>query len=304
MQTDAVTEVEAGKELPSNDTNGASIPWVWEREPAGANAWLEQVRAPQAWNWNDAIERAGTTTSVGLLDGGLAWSGHEELAPVVTTTPLPGDANGGHATNCGGVLAAVASDKAGMTPFARITSIGLGNSSAGLASIGDVLLRGFRQLVRHTPVRVVSMSLGHNWRNNQLTPSVDNDTQGATPNYDPPSERPAQQRVVRDGGLIAARMAKHLAHLAAPVMIVVSAGNDGLDPANVSPAATPEQQGHAANWARPEARWNSPSAGRPSRPRRRTSSASRPSRRPPTASRRRARPSATSAGSCRHRAWP
>lgn len=135
MQTDAVTEVEAGKALPSNDTNGASIPWLWEREPAGANAWLEQVRAPQAWNWNDAIERAGTLTAVGLLDGGC-WSGHEELAPVVTTTPLPGNVNVVHATNCAGVLAAVASDKAGMTgmtPFARITSIGVGASSGGLA---------------------------------------------------------------------------------------------------------------------------------------------------------------------------
>lgn len=41
-------------------------------------------------------------------------------------------------------------------------------------------------------------------------------------------------------------------------MIVTSAGNDGLDPTTVSPAATPEQQAHAANWARPEARWNNP----------------------------------------------
>ncbi len=260
LAVDALPAVDGGKELPPNDAGGASIPWDWEREPAGGNAWLEQMRAPQAWNWNDVIERAGTEVSVGVLDGEIVWTAHEELAGRVTATPFGGDTAAVHATNVAGVIAASATDRAGLngiTPFARLTSVGLGVSYGGLASSGDIILRGFRQLVRHTPVRVINMSLGFNWRRRQKT-TLDADAQGATLNYDPPEERPAQQRVVRESGLIAARMARHLGSLAAPVMIVVSAGNDGLDTATVSPAATPEQVAHAERWRRPEARWNSP----------------------------------------------
>ncbi|MBL8785239.1 MAG: S8 family serine peptidase [Deltaproteobacteria bacterium] len=257
---DELPAIDPGHELPSTDFGGVSIPWTWEREPAGGNAWLEQVRAPQAWNWNDAIERAGTLVAVGVLDGDLVWASHEELAGRVTTMPLPGDTDGVHATNVGGVIAASASDRAGLcgiSPFARLTSMGLGMAYGGLASTGDLILRGFRQLVRHAPVRVINMSLGFNWRARQMT-TLDSDAQGLTLNFDPPSERPAQQRIVREAGLIAARMAKHLANLAAPVMIVSSAGNDGLDQAKVSPGATPEQLAHAARWERPEVRWNNP----------------------------------------------
>jgi len=242
---------------PLLDTDGQAVDWTWGNLPGGSNWWLEHVHMPSAWNWNDAIERAGgDRVAVGVVDTGVM-ADHVRLAGRVER--LDAEPTDAHGTGVAGVISARFDDQLhvnGATPWAAVTAVSMAGEANSIATIGDVVMTWTRQLLRHSDVRVLNLSAGYNWFENQ---NPTRDASGAVLQAPVPvADRTDQQHVVRQQAEIAARHADWLARQDPPVLLVVSAGNDGLDPADISPTIAAGDRPHAEAWTAPDARWNSP----------------------------------------------
>jgi hypothetical protein len=258
MSHDALFKLPDPLAGPLLDTDGQIFDWSWGARPGGSNWWLEHVHMPSAWSWNDAIEdRGGALVSVGVVDSGVM-PDHVKLAGRVLQ--IDQEPANPHGTGVAGVIAGRFDDQLhynGVTPWATVTHVTSAGDVTALASLGDLLLTWSRQLLRHADVRVLNLSAGFNWFENQ-SPVRDPVTGQVVWAPTPVTDRPEQQRVVELQGEIAARHLDYLARLDRPVFFVTSAGNDGLDPAEISPTISAADRPAAEGWELPDARWNNP----------------------------------------------
>lgn len=281
--TSPAMELKALPRLPDEDTlnqlqNPVSplepvVDWEWdvgyrggELSGIGGNWPLEFIRAPQAWNLREHIERQGRADEVltVVIDGGIADhvdlpAGFVDLTPVCKSTGsgeiCSKTNNDSHANLVTGIIAA-AYDNAdgidlrsqglsGVNPHARIRSLGSTWDPIQLSYYSDTLEIVIR-LLEVPNFRLISMSLGtvipenDDWWAGQGTDPIcgpgddDDGTPGAnqlcTPNNDDD-----YQRELRDQGQVARLAAVVAAH--AGVLWVRAAGNESTlicrDPAGV-----------------------------------------------------------------------
>jgi subtilisin family serine protease len=150
------------------DNDGTPPGWQWNDPPSGGNYGLELIRAPQLWNLNPAVAKAGNRVATGVLDLGFD-ADHEDL--VVDTDQTPGNVDD-HGTHVAGTIAATFDNGIGVdgvTPFADLVLRGPAFTNTGTVmerrtSWGQELTQGFFDLIRNRPdIQVVNASLGYNW---------------------------------------------------------------------------------------------------------------------------------------------
>lgn len=149
---------------------GSPATWTWESTPTGGNYGLELIRAPQMWNLNSAILKAGRTSVTAVLDAGFADS-HPDLSYLDNQTP--GNPND-HGTHVVGTIGATFDNGVGVdgvNPYADLVvrtrdSSGFGGSTtlAVRESWGDSHIFGLFDLLQsRNDIRTINVSLGYNW---------------------------------------------------------------------------------------------------------------------------------------------
>jgi Flp pilus assembly pilin Flp len=152
----------------NEDTDEDNFEWTWTRGPAGSNWGLERIRVPQMWNLNVAVEKAGGTAEVGIIDIGFA-DRHPDLNYVTNLTP---GEEAAHGTHVAGIIGATFNNGIGpdgINPFAQLKVVAprMRSPSSDLsreASYGYMWSKWFVELVTTLPnLKVVNLSLGYNW---------------------------------------------------------------------------------------------------------------------------------------------
>jgi subtilisin family serine protease len=119
--------------------------WTWPRE---------QIDAEEAWD-----RAGGSPVTVGVIDGGDVFSGHEDLHVSETIpTGVPIEA---HATHVAGLACARGDNQVGMTgmePGCPLVSYGIG----GIRGFFAHVLEGMTKMAERPAVKVVNISLGEN----------------------------------------------------------------------------------------------------------------------------------------------
>jgi subtilisin family serine protease len=145
--------------------------WQWEWvQPAGGNWGLELIRVPQMWNLNRAVEKMGSATWIGVLDGGFSLD-NMDLESIPTVNLNPGRVRE-HGTHVAGIIAADFWNKAGIegvNPFSGLVLdpvryTGFASVFPDMRSWGEVAISAFILLADAFPeVAVINMSQGYNW---------------------------------------------------------------------------------------------------------------------------------------------
>jgi len=213
---------------PPDSQGNHPVSWDWASSgPGGFTDNLKLTRAPQMWNFNQALRKENRGTLTGIIDVGF--SAHEDLS-----FATHGSASlGFHGTAVAGIIAAKYENDLGIegiNPFSDsdYSSGGLvayslpllGGAGSGLQlleSLGNLMVSGLRGFHLARPeIRVINVSLGYNWQHNGVDPNT----------------QEARDLVTRQGRAVA----QIPQGLGRSPLIVVSAGNDnGLDARYGSP---------------------------------------------------------------------
>ena len=122
--TAVAPDILLGGTMITRDNDGFPDAWTWTLPPAGDNWGLEHIRAPQAWNLNAAIEKAGSTGPVtDVIDAGFA-TNHPDIAWHQLLSPSGQSAHGTHVAGTIGATFDNGLGVDGVNPFARIRAIG------------------------------------------------------------------------------------------------------------------------------------------------------------------------------------
>jgi len=218
-----VTEITRTSALSAsvNDPSAGGIfSWDWNptgrQVPAMATWALAAIRMPQAWNLNAQIRaRGGNAPRTGVLDNGFSVS-HPDLQSQIELQLLtpPLRQHGTHVTGTIGARHGDSRGIEGVNPFARLVVRPYDNSTSSFAAsvwgLDDLIVGG-------APLRVVNISLGYNW--------YDQEPIGL---YDPrvPDDH-EQRRANRDGEVVGDMLASLQGRGIALPVVVVAAGNDG-----------------------------------------------------------------------------
>jgi hypothetical protein len=132
-----------------------SVPvlWQWETTPADDNWGIEEIRMPQTWNLNRSVEKFGTTTRIGVLDGGFAR--HQDIYYDETLVALDTGPETDHGTHVTGTIGAKYDNGDGVDgvdPFAHFLVQSYDNSVGW----------GIRDFLDQD-VAIINLSLGYNW---------------------------------------------------------------------------------------------------------------------------------------------
>ena len=136
---------------------GADVatPWVASKYDESRWTWpYEQVAAQGAWTHS-----SGTDVTVGIIDEGNAFSGHEDLNVNATLNAPSRPAQ--HATHVAGLACARGDNTVGMTGLASgcpVVSVGIG----GIQSFFSKVLMAMTEISKRPGVKVVNISLGEN----------------------------------------------------------------------------------------------------------------------------------------------
>jgi hypothetical protein len=218
--------------LPRRPAIKASVCWDFFDDACSGTFALRQMKFPEAWNFNDAIERSGRRVKVGVVDAGFQH--HDDLP--LTVLPDCGIAHNVHGNAVSGVIAAKFDDVGlnGGSPFADLVGCApiapklktldfVDQRNDSFASIVEALRTVLKQ---EPPPRVVNMSMGYNWSTLKMIPG----------------DTPAIQEIVKAQGKIVRDLLRE--HPA--TIVVSSAGNDCLeDPDCTQPAKWTSP----VNWA-------------------------------------------------------
>ena len=190
---------------------GPPAAWTWFLAPGGDNWGMEMIRAPQMWNLNAAIAKAGGAGVATLvIDGGFKF-----VHPDLTYLNQPTNEDE-HGTHVAGIIGATFDNNLGVdgvNPFARmIVRNGLGPDATWaelLVSIVGPLLRANTS----PAIRVINTSLAFSWGKLGIEPSTN----------------PQVQLLVETSGAVLHEGLKSLQAegIALPVW-VTAAGNDGV----------------------------------------------------------------------------
>ena len=189
---------------------GPPFAWTWFLAPGGDNWGMEMIRAPQMWNLNAAIRKAGSAGVATLvLDGGFILA-HPDLTYL--NQPTIEHAHGTHVAGIIGATFENGEGVAGVNPFARMmVRHGVGPDATWaelLVSIVGPLLRANAS----PAIRVINSSLAFNWGKRGIEPA----------------SNPQVQLLVETSGAVVYEGLKSLQAegVALPVW-VTAAGNDG-----------------------------------------------------------------------------
>jgi subtilisin family serine protease len=162
-------DVLLGARVTTHDNGGTPAGWTWDLNNAGSNWGLELIRAPQMWNLNAAVRKAGDTTAVGVLDSGFR-TNHPDLVYHDNRTP---GTQAGHGTHVAGIIGARFDNSMGIdgvNPFTNLIVQASGTvitGTTGLArgtSWGEGFVYAVDAVVNGLPqLRVLNMSMGYPW---------------------------------------------------------------------------------------------------------------------------------------------
>ena len=148
---------------------GQPAAWTWSLVPGGDNWGLEMIRAPQMWNLNDAVTKAGAPVTTLVLDVGFR-AAHPDLTYLNQSV-----VEHAHGTHVAGTIGAMFDNEVGgvdgVNPFARMM---VRNGFLSFPTWGELLVSIVGPLLRantNPPVRVINSSMAFNWGKQGIEPS-------------------------------------------------------------------------------------------------------------------------------------
>jgi subtilisin family serine protease len=125
----AVPDLEAGTDVTTKEDPGLPDS-AWEVQPYGGNWGMEASRAPQLWNFNNAVRKSGRRATTGVVEV-YNITDHLDL-PALTNLTDPNLPAHDHSMHVTGIISAVHDNGvgvAGANPFADVVFVGVGESA-------------------------------------------------------------------------------------------------------------------------------------------------------------------------------